>query len=771
VDFSETVDPVEAGNAGNDTIAGLTVSAAQVVNADRSVRLTTGAMTPDASYTLVVNNVQDVAGNTILPNSSINFDFFDIMIQAFQDGLEPGTGYEGTTDAYIREASATASHGLETTLQVDGSEPSGSVTDMNIVLGWDIGSIPTDAIVQDASISLQVSNASNGSYQCHALLTAWTQSQVTWNEASTGVSWGAPGASSAADRGSDVLCTVSASATGPLNVSFTPAGLALVQSWVNNPGSNYGMVIADPNTSDGADFHSSESSTAMSRPKLSVTYRVPVTPTNEDPVAGLSYSCTELDCSFTDTSSDNDGSVVAWDWDFGDGNSSTEQNPAHSYAAEGDYTVSLTVTDDDGATASVNMLVSVDALINPAASFSFSCSDLDCSFTDTSADNDGSVVAWDWDFGDSNSSAVQNPAHSYSAAGDYTVSLTVTDTDGLTGSANALVSVNEPQPWIDQFAEADLGGSGSVSGTFSDTHADDDAVQAVTETESGGKKQNRHSFLEKTWQFTVAPGSMVSLHANAWSGGSLDNDEFVFAWSTDNSNFNDLFTVASTDDSIVQSGTIPASGTVYIRVRDTDRTTGNRTRDTVFVDHLYIRSENGEIPDQPTAPSGLSAAAAGSTAIDLSWSHPETDEAGFDLERAPAGSGSWTQVASPAGGSSAYTNTGLSAATGYDYRLRARNAGGTSAWSNIASATTDAPPPISLIANGTTKRGKHEVKLNWTNASSANVAVVRDAVIIASPPNNGKYTDRTGNTGSRTYVYQVCETGTSSCSNEVTVVY
>ena len=71
--------------------------------------------------------------------------------------------------------------------------------------------------------------------------------------------------------------------------------------------------------------------------------------TNTPPVASFTFSCTDLSCTFTDTSTD-DGTITAWSWDFGDNAASTEENPSYTYAAAGTYTVSLTVTDSHGAT-------------------------------------------------------------------------------------------------------------------------------------------------------------------------------------------------------------------------------------------------------------------------------------------------------------------------------------------------------------------------------------------------------------------------------------
>jgi subtilisin family serine protease len=79
--------------------------------------------------------------------------------------------------------------------------------------------------------------------------------------------------------------------------------------------------------------------------------------TNKPPTASFTYSCTDLNCSFTDKSTDSDGSITAWAWGFGDGATSTTDHPSHTYSAAGTYTVTLTVTDDGGASATTSQTV------------------------------------------------------------------------------------------------------------------------------------------------------------------------------------------------------------------------------------------------------------------------------------------------------------------------------------------------------------------------------------------------------------------------------
>jgi len=199
---------------------------------------------------------------------------------------------------------------------------------------------------------------------------------------------------------------------------------------------------------------------------------VAAAPSNEPPTAGFGYGCSGLSCSFSDASSDSDGSIVGWSWSFGDGNSSTAASPSHSYTAGGSYTVTLTVTDDDGSTDSTSQVVSVQAPnAAPSAGFSHSCTDLDCSFSDASTDSDGSIATWLWDFGDGTTSTAQNTSHSYAAAGSYTVTLTVTDNDGSTDTTSQLVSVDLPNA----APSANFGYScANLDCSFSDTSSDND---------------------------------------------------------------------------------------------------------------------------------------------------------------------------------------------------------------------------------------------------------------------------------------------------------
>lgn len=150
------------------------------------------------------------------------------------------------------------------------------------------------------------------------------------------------------------------------------------------------------------------------------------------PWAKFTYTQNGKTVAFKDASTKN---PTNWFWSFGDGMTSTAQNPSHSYAEVGTYTVTLTASNSAGSS-TTSSPVTIGS--PPVASFTYIQKGKSVSFKDTST---GNPTTWYWTFGDRKTSRVQNPGHYYSKKGTYIVTLKAGNSAGSTSTSTAVIVI------------------------------------------------------------------------------------------------------------------------------------------------------------------------------------------------------------------------------------------------------------------------------------------------------------------------------------------
>lgn len=218
-----------------------------------------------------------------------------------------------------------------------------------------------------------------------------------------------------------------------------------------------------------------DTDTATTTATIALGNQPPVADPN-GPYTGTAGTPVALDGS---GSTDPDGNIVAYNWNFGDGSSGSGMTPSHTYAMQGTYNITLTVTDDSGAIDSATTSATIDAanlppVANPNGPY-FGTVNVAVTFDGTgSFDTDGTIVSYAWDFGDGSTGMSAAPSHTYTAEGIYNVTLIVTDDGGLTDSAITTATIGAPvnQPPLAN-ANGPYAGTVGLTLTFDSTGSND----------------------------------------------------------------------------------------------------------------------------------------------------------------------------------------------------------------------------------------------------------------------------------------------------------
>ncbi len=173
--------------------------------------------------------------------------------------------------------------------------------------------------------------------------------------------------------------------------------------------------------------------------------------------------------------------------------------------------------------------------------------------------------------------------------------------------------------------DSDIDIAGTRSGSYVDTWVSDGIYESIQEVETTGNPNKRYSFLEHKWTAFVEPGNQTMFHLEAHHTANSEGDDFIFAYSVDDVQYTDMLVITKTvDDDTYHSFPLPPSvlGEVYVRVRDTDQTKGNRLLDTIFIDYMFFESSTAPDTTPPWITNVASSEVTNSTAT-ITWN---TDE-------------------------------------------------------------------------------------------------------------------------------------------------
>jgi len=305
----------------------------------------------------------------------------------------------------------------------------------------------------------------------------------------------------------------------------------------------------------------------------------PVSATESLPVAAFSASSTTGTIPFTVTFLDaSTNSPTTWSWTFGDGSTSIEENPSHTYTAAGTYTVSLTATNAAGShTVTKTDYIQASKVSAPVASFSSDVTagtePLTVSFTDSSTN---SPVKWVWTFGDNDYSSATNPSHTYTAEGIYTVTLTVTNSGGSdTVTKTGYITVSAVTVPVASFTSNVTTGAIPLTVGFTDASTNTPTAWSWSFGDGSTSTEENPSHT-----YTSAGTYAVTLTATNYGGGnSVTSTGYITATAAINP-------VASFTSNVT-TGTIPMS------VGFTDTSTNSPTDWTwTFGDGYYAYTEN-----------------------------------------------------------------------------------------------------------------------------------------------------------------------------------
>ena len=194
---------------------------------------------------------------------------------------------------------------------------------------------------------------------------------------------------------------------------------------------------------------------------------------------------------------------------------------------------------------------------------------------------------------------VQQYADTTPPTGDIGYRLVAFDTTGNRSTPSASVNVTIAAD-LARVASGEIAIDGTVGGTFADTFVQDGRRQTITEVDSGGRPSSRHDRAEHVWTIPASVGNQ-SLHivAVVTDGGDLDAG-FAFEWSPDGSTWIPVTVARASVDAVFPIGA--PTGTIQVRVIDTDRTSGQRSHDAVAVDMLRLDGDGDGGPVGPPTP-------------------------------------------------------------------------------------------------------------------------------------------------------------------------